>query len=269
MLLKDKGVRLFILLGGFFVANAIVAEFIGVKIFSLEKTFGLLPADLSFFGQGNLSFNLTAGVLLWPVVFVMTDVINEYYGRRGVKMLSFLAVLLILYAFLVIFFAIRLVPADFWPTSHLGPALSESARQALSGKVGDYDYAFRLVFGQGLWIIGGSMIAFLIGQMLDVLVFQRIKRITGDKMVWLRATGSTFVSQFIDSYVVLFVAFYIGAGWDLTLVLAIGTVNYIYKFVMAIVLTPLIYLAHALIDAYLGAAKAKELKAQALGMHTG
>jgi len=62
----QKQTRLFIFLGGFFVANALIAEFIGVKIFSLEKSLGFDPFDLSFFGNANLGFNLTAGVLLWP-----------------------------------------------------------------------------------------------------------------------------------------------------------------------------------------------------------
>ncbi len=129
--------------------------------------------------------------------------------------------------------------------------------------MGDYDFAFRLVFGQGLWIIIGSLVAFLIGQFLDVIVFHRIKKWSGDKMVWLRATGSTLISQFVDSFVVLFIAFYIGAGWSLTLVIAIGLVNYSYKFTMAIILTPLIYLAHYLIDNYLGEELATKLKAEA------
>jgi uncharacterized integral membrane protein (TIGR00697 family) len=97
-----------------------------------------------------------------------------------------------------------------------------------------------------------------------VLVFHRIKKITGEKMIWLRATGSTLISQFVDSFVVLFVAFYIGAGWSLKLVIAIGLVNYLYKFFMAIVLTPLIYLAHYVIDWYLGPALADRMKNEAL-----
>ena len=125
------------------------------------------------------------------------------------------------------------------------------------------DVAFRKIFGQGLWIIFGSMVAFLIGQIVDVITFHRIKKATGEKKVWLRATGSTLVSQFIDSFVVLFIAFYIGADWELVRVLAIGVVNYIYKFGMAIVLTPLIYLAHYIIDQYLGEELANEMKLSA------
>jgi uncharacterized PurR-regulated membrane protein YhhQ (DUF165 family) len=264
MILQNKEARLFLFLGGFFIANALIAEFIGVKIFSLEKSFGFSPVSLNLFGIDNLSFNLTAGVLLWPVVFVMTDVINEYYGKKGVRILSLMAVVLILYAFFMLFLAIRLVPADFWSTSHILPSLSQDAQEAIRSKVSDYNYAFRLVYGQGLWIIVGSLIAFLIGQLLDVLVFHRIKKYTGETMIWLRATGSTLVSQFVDSFVVLFVAFYIGAGWSIKLVLAIGFVNYFYKFIMAIVLTPLIYLAHNLIERYLGSELAEKLKKEAM-----
>src|SRR5215204_6923560 len=99
-ILKDKSTRLFLILGGFFIANAMIAEFIGVKIFSLEDTLGVHRANINLFGS-PFSFHLTAGVLLWPVVFVMTDIINEYYGKRGVRFLSYLAVGLISYAFLM------------------------------------------------------------------------------------------------------------------------------------------------------------------------
>ncbi len=262
-LIDKKTVRLFVILSGFFIANAIIAEFIGVKIFSLEKTFGVDPVNLSFFGQDGLSFNLTVGVLLWPVVFVMTDVINEYFGQKGVRLLSFLAVGLISYAFVILYFGINLVPADFWPQSHIN-ALPTDQQEAIRAKVSDYDYAYKMVFGQGLWIIVGSITAFLIGQILDVWVFHKIKKMTGEKFVWLRATGSTLFSQFIDSFVVLFIAFYIGANWSFATVLAIGTVNYIYKVFMAVILTPVIYLAHYLIDNYLGEELADRLKLNAI-----
>lgn len=250
-------------LGGFFIANALIAEFIGVKIFSLEKTLGFMPVNWSIFGMDGLSFNLTTGVLLWPVVFVMTDVINEYYGQRGVRLLSFLAAGLIAYAFIVFFIGIRLVPADFWPGSHLERIADPTARALMASEVGNYNTAFGLVFGQGLWIIIGSLVAFLVGQFADVYVFHGIKKMTGEKGVWLRATGSTLMSQFIDSFIVLFIAFYIGAGWSLKLVLAIGLVNYCYKFVMAVVLTPLIYLAHFWIERYLGSELAETMKREA------
>lgn len=253
----SKTYCLFLLLAGFFITNALVAEFIGVKIFSFEETIGIAPFQFSFFGERNLGLNLTAGVVLWPVVFLMTDIINEYFGAKKVKMLSYLTIGLILYAFLMVYFAISLSPNDWWQFQ------SGSLNADASLHVSDMDLAFNKVMGQGLWIIVGSLVAFLIGQIIDVSVFHKIKKITGEKKIWLRATGSTFISQFIDSYVVLIIAFYIGADWDISMVLAIGTVNLIYKVVVAIILTPVIYLLHNIIDNYLGKDLAKELKKQA------
>lgn len=255
---------LYWILGGFFITNALIAEFIGVKIFSFERSVGIEPFNISLFGLDSFSFNLSAGVLLWPVVFVLTDVINEYYGRKGVRFLSYLTVGLISYAFLMFYMGIQLVPADFWPQSHISGLLPEEEQSAIRAKVGDYNFAFQLVFSQGLWIIVGSLIAFLVGQFLDVWVFHRIKRWTGERLVWLRATGSTLISQLIDSFIVLFIAFYIGADWSLKLVVAIGLVNYFYKFAIAILMTPMIYLAHFAIDHYLGEAQSAEMKKQAM-----
>jgi len=245
--MADKSSKLFYILGAFFIANALLAEFIGVKIFSLERWLGLDPVDLSFFGVQNLSFNLTAGVLLWPVVFIMTDIINEYFGRRGVRFMSFTAAGLIAYAFLMVYFAMGLHPADFWVQ-----------RETNFGVI-NMDEAFNTIFGQGLWIIIGSLTAFLIGQLVDVHVFHFLRRFTGSSKIWLRATGSTLISQLIDSFVVLLIAFYFGAGWDLSLVLAIGVVNYIYKFAVAVFLTPLLYILHFFIDNYLGKELAHKL----------
>jgi len=218
----------------------LLAEFIGIKIFSLERSLGFEPLNFTLLSEEGLSFNMTAGVLLWPLVFVMTDLVNEYYGKRGVRMISFVTIGLVAYAFLMTFLAIQLTPADFW-----------TVRTTNDGVI-NMDAAFKTIFGQGLWIIIGSLVAFLIGQLVDVTVFQYFKKITGSKKVWLRATGSTLVSQLIDSFVVLYIAFYWGAGWKLQTVLAICLVNYIYKSIAAIVLTPVLYWVHGWIDSYLG-----------------
>ena len=260
--LRDKRVRLFVGLAGFFIANAIIAEFMGVKIFSVERSLGFVPFDFTLFGQSGLAFNLSAGVLLWPFVFVMTDIINEYFGRRGVKFLSWLTVGMIAYGFLMYYLAIRLAPADFFSTMHLD-ALPDAERAAAAERVGDYNFAYALVFGQGLWIIVGSLTAFLLAQLIDVFTFHQIKRVTGEEKLWLRATGSTFVSQLVDSFVVLFVAFYLPGQIGLVMICALALVAYAYKVMMAILLTPLIYLAHYLIDRYLGAAVSLELRRRA------
>lgn len=255
---------LFVILAGFFVANALIAEFIGVKVFSLEESLGMQPVSVNLLGVENLGFNLTAGVLLWPVIFVMTDIINDYYGLRGVRVLSLLSSALIAYGFIMFFVGMNLEPAGFWSTSHVPLDASPEERAEIMQKVGDYDYAFRLIFGQGLWIIIGSLTAFLVGQVLDAYIFKRIKQITGDRMIWLRATGSTLISQLIDSFIVLFVAFHLSGKWTLSMVFAIGIINYIFKFVVAVGLTPLLYLVHAGIERFLGKELAEKMRAEAL-----
>jgi uncharacterized integral membrane protein (TIGR00697 family) len=112
--------------------------------------------------------------------------------------------------------------------------------------------AFAGIFGQGLWTIGGSVTAFLVGQLIDVTVFQRIRAATGERLIWLRATGSTAVSQLVDSFIVLYIAFVLGPQqWPIPLFLAVGTVNYAYKMAMAIALIPLLYLGRRWIRAWL------------------
>lgn len=249
--LEQKKHRLFLVLAGIFLTNALMAEVIGVKIFSGEATLGLEPAHLQILGF-TMDFNLTAGAVIWPVVFITSDLINEYFGKPGVKRISYLAAILIAYSFVVIFLTIKLPPAGWW---------LDSNNQDAQGNYFNMDFAFNKILGQGQRIIIGSLTAFLVSQLVDVFVFQRLKNITGQKMLWLRATGSTLVSQFIDSFVVLYIAFLgVFSGPQ---ILAIGITNYLYKFSVAILLTPVIYLGHYLIDRYLGKEHAEKISTEA------
>lgn len=246
--LDNRATRLFVILASFLIADALIAEFVGVKIFAMEKTLGIDDINWHLFGQnGSLSF--TAGVLLWPVVFVVTDVINEFFGPRGVRFISWLAVALISYGFFAAYLAISLAPADWW--------VGVNATQG----VPDMQAAFAGIFGQGMWTIVGSITAFLVGQLIDVSVFQAIRRATGGRWVWLRATGSTLVSQLVDSFVVLYIAFVLGPQhWSMGLFLAVGTVNYCYKALMALAMTPFIYLSRRIIRRYLGSHQADAME---------
>jgi len=247
----QRATRLFVVLAGFFLTNAILAEFVGVKIFSLEATLGISSIEWSLLGVSG-TLNFTAGVLVWPIVFVMTDVINEYYGVKGVRLISWVAVGFIAYAFMVAYVSIGLAPAGFWV----------EANRDLG--VPDIQHAYAQVFGQGLWTIIGSIVAFLIGQLVDITVFRRIRAVTGEKLIWLRATGSTAVSQLIDSFVVLYIAFVLGPQkWPIPQFLAVGMVNYSYKMLAAIAMIPLLYLARRMIKSYLGDAETERLKSLA------
>lgn len=210
--------KLYITLAGFFVTNAILAEMVGGKIFTFEV--------------GSLTTaNLSVGVLVWPVVFVMTDIINEYYGIAGVRRLTILTIVLISYVFVALYFMGMTRAASF---------------SAIN------DDNFNIVFGTSQSIIVGSLVAFGVGQFLDFFVFHQLKKRTGGSHLWLRATGSTVFSQLIDTFIVLYIAFVIPGKWSHAEFLKVATNNYFYKLLIAIAATPVIYLVHGIIERYLG-----------------
>lgn len=203
----------YVILAGIFITNAVVAELIGGKLIHVGS-----PV-------------MSVGILPWPVVFLTTDLINEYFGKKGVKRLSYITAGLIAYAFIVLFFATKI--------------------PAAKGENYITDSQFNAVFGQSMWIIVGSIIAFLVSQLIDVTIFHMLKKKTGNKMLWLRSTGSTVISQFFDSFIVLGIAFYLTGVMDTKTYIISGLTGYTVKLVIAILLTPLIYLGHNLIDKYL------------------
>jgi uncharacterized integral membrane protein (TIGR00697 family) len=252
-ILADKATRLYLVLGGFFVANALIAEMIGVKLFQLETLLGIPKADFSLLGQDHLSFVLSVGVLPWPIVFIMTDVVNDYYGVRGVRFLTLLTAGLITFAFVVLFLAIRMpAEAGWWVGSSAGQG------------VPDMQAAFTAIFGQGMNIIVGSLTAFVVGQLVDAFSFRAIKRVTGDRRIWLRATGSTVVSQLIDSVVVTYVAFWVFKDMSFAMATALVLTAYTYKLLVAVLSTPLVYLMHAGVERYLGKERAQAMRQAAL-----
>ncbi len=252
-IINDKPTRLFIIIGGFFIANAIIAEVIGVKIFSLEDTLHIEKADFSLLNAEHLSFSLSVGVIPWPVIFVTTDIINEYYGVRGVRFLSILTAALIVLAFIIFYFAIHTAPDTAWWQSS----------NAATG-VPDMQAAFAAIFGQGMNIIIGSLAAFIVGQMADAFIFRRIKFLTGERKIWMRATFSTLVSQLIDSFIVTYIAFYLFRGVSIGQCTAWALTAYTYKFIIALLFTPVVYLIHWLAEKYLGKELAVQMKKTAM-----
>jgi uncharacterized integral membrane protein (TIGR00697 family) len=205
--------KLFLILAGFFITNAIVAELIGGKLIQIGP------------------FALSIGIIPWPVVFLTTDIINEYFGKKGVRNLTLLTAILIGYAFLILLAGMWTKSASFSPVNN---------------------EQFNAVFGQSMWIIVGSIAAFLTSQLVDVLVFWFIRKRTGHKMIWLRATGSTLVSQFIDTFIVAGIAFWLPGKISFFDYVNMASTGYVAKIIIAIMLTPLIYLGHGLVRRYLG-----------------
>jgi len=244
----NKKQNLFIILATLFLTNALIAEVIGAKIFSFEKLLGLNPLALPFLGGSGL--NVSVGVIIWPIVFILSDIINEYFGTSGVKRISYIGAGMIAYAFVLVYLAMKTPPADFW--------LQNNAVDP-EGNPLNINYAYNAIFRQGMGIIVGSIIAFLVGQLVDAYVFRYLKRLTQHKLLWLRATGSTVVSQLVDSFLILFIAFYLLGNWTLVQVASVGLIQYLYKITLAIVFTPVIYWMHFIIDKYLGKEKANEM----------
>jgi hypothetical protein len=251
----SKRSNLFIVLSGIFITNALIAEFGGVKIFSLEALLGLQPAHINLFGT-PLDFNMSVGVLIWPFVFILSDIINEYFGKQGVRRISFFTAILIAYSFIIVLAWTKMPPAEFWMQIN---GLDNQGRPF------DINYAYHTIFRQGLGIIIGSLTAFLVSQLIDAYTFHWFKGVTGHKYLWLRATGSTVISQLFDSFIILAVAFYVFGNWSIGEVLKVGVVQYTYKVLLAIVLTPLVYLVHYIIDRYLGKDESQELIGEADG----
>jgi len=210
---KNKKDLIFVILAGIFITNAVTAELIGGKLIQVGP------------------FVMSIGILPWPIVFITTDLINEYFGKQGVKKLSYITACLIAYAFIILFLAIN-IPA----AKGISPVNDEQ---------------FYAVFGQSMWIIVGSIIAFLVSQLIDVTIFTFFKKKTGDKMIWLRTTGSTIISQLFDSFIVLGIAFWLPGKINSQTFLSSALTGYTFKLGTAIALTPLIYLGHYLIKKYL------------------
>ena len=212
-MLRTKKEIVYVILAGIFITNAVTAELIGGKLIQVGP------------------FVLSMGILPWPIVFIVTDLINEYFGKQGVKRLSLITAGLISYCFIILFFAMKIPEAK-----GISPVSNE---------------AFKQVFGQSNLIIIGSITAFLVAQFLDVTFFNYFKEKTGDKMLWLRSTGSTVFSQLIDSFVVGGVAFYLPGIWTTSQYIEFSFTGYAFKLVIAVLLTPLIYLGHYLIEKYI------------------
>jgi uncharacterized integral membrane protein (TIGR00697 family) len=173
------------------------------------------------------------GILPWPVVFLVTDLINEFYGRNAIRRLSWITAVLIAYCFLIVIITMSI------------PANTSISEQTAS------DAEYNKVFGQSRWVIAGSITAFLISQILDATIFAWVKKRTGNKMIWLRSTGSTVISQLFDSYIVLYIGFILPGTLPLSAFWEIAPTNYLFKLLVALALTPLIYLGHFLVRRYL------------------
>jgi uncharacterized integral membrane protein (TIGR00697 family) len=223
MLAFDARQKLYLYLCAIFLTALLIGDTIGSKIFTLTIPLGV----------AKLHATLSVGSIWFPITFLLTDVINEFYGSVGARMVTFVGFWMALFAFVVILAARRIPAAPFSPITQ---------------------EQFDQVLGNANRIFFASLIAYLVGQLVDISIFQAAKRLTQSRHIWLRSTGSTVVSQLIDTVVVTYVAF---AG-KLTAgqLRQMASTSYAVKLTMAIGLTPVIYAMHGVIHARLHAAEA-------------
>lgn len=201
----------FFVLAGIFITHALLGELLGGKLFTAW------------------GWVMSIGVIPWPVVFVTTDLVNEYYGPKAVRRLTLLAITLIVYTFGLLWLCMLVPAADISPVD---------------------DASFNRVFGQSMWIIVGSIVAFALSQLIDASVFVWLRRRTKNRLLWLRAVGSTVIAQFIDTFVINSIAFGLPGKITPGEVLELSVTNYAYKFLIALATLPVIYFGHSLLDRY-------------------
>jgi len=200
----DRKQQFYVWLTAIFVAALITGDFVGGKFWVL-------------FGQ-----NLSAGIIPFPLTFVLTDVVNEFYGTEGARRLTFVGLGAALFVWLVIQLALHLPPSPVSPIP---------------------DAVFQTAFGTSARLYVASLCAYVIGQLLDISIFRTLRRMTGHRLLWLRATGSTVLSQMIDSFTVSFV--FLAGTQTLGFITHNAANNYVGKLIMAVLLTPVIYAMHA------------------------
>ncbi|HLP13545.1 MAG TPA: queuosine precursor transporter [Flavobacteriales bacterium] len=233
---KDKILYIFF---GFFVANAVIAELISVKLFDFGQVVGL-PKD---------TYIMALGLLPWPIVFLATDALNEFYGKKVVRQLSIVTSCLLLYVFFIIWLVNGM---EAWNHQDVlqaellkkNPGITWAEMQKVLRLPGVTNTEFSAAYAQSGFLIFGSVTAFLIGQFVDITLFSVFKRVTKGKYIWLRATGSTVISQFVDTFIVIGIGFYLPGYvtgeqyWNMILT------GYFIKLLFAVSLTPLIYVVH-------------------------
>jgi uncharacterized integral membrane protein (TIGR00697 family) len=217
----DARHKLLLVLAGIFSTCLIVGDIIGGKLIEGQV-----------FGH---TMTTTVGMIPFPITFLLTDVLNEFYGKRVARFVTLVAFGLALLSLSVIYIA-GAVPIASMAKSADWTGVTESS--------------FANVFLGSQRMMVASLTAFLVSQFTDIFVFNMLKRATGKRFLWLRATGSTLVSQLIDTITITFVAW--SGMMSVGKIINIISSAYVLKILIALSLTPLIYVCHALVQRGLG-----------------
>ena len=200
--------KIYLILGALFVASLVASNLIFQKFFYWD-----------FFGL--YTFEISVGILPYPITFLITDIISEVYGKRKANQIVTIGIFASFFSMLIVFVS-GIVPATNWsPVS---------------------DTLFNKVFGATAIAVLASMLAYLFAQYIDIQLFHFWKRLTKGKHLWLRNNFSTFLSQFVDTFTVLILLCSFGKiEWKLFSSLLLS--GFLFKVLIAALDTPLLYLA--------------------------
>ena len=226
--MNDNSAKIYSFLMSLFVVMLVLTNIIGTKIFVIFSE--SMPNGLFGF-----PIALTAGIITYPVTFLVTDVTSEIFGKKKANLLVLAGFSCSLLSLLIIFIVLKLQPAEAW--------LSGSPYETLE----EMNTAFNSVFLLPGVLIVASMSAYLVAQLIDIRIFHFIKMITNSKYLWLRNNLSTMCSQLIDTVIVNSIFLGIGMGLDVKIIMQIILCNYIVKILFAAIDTPLVYLCVFLI----------------------
>jgi uncharacterized integral membrane protein (TIGR00697 family) len=214
MSLRDKllAQRIYFLLGGLFITSLVVSNLI------FQKFFYWYPLNIEIFG--SKLFEISVGILPYPITFLITDLISEIYGKKRANDVVIVGIFASLFSLLIIYTASH-VPATSW--SYVD------------------DSMFSQVFGNSIIAVFASMLTYLFAQFVDIQVYHFWKRVTKGKHLWLRNNFSTWFSQFVDTFTIVFLLCSFGViDWENFNGLLIS--GFLFKVIIAILDTPFLYL---------------------------
>ena len=226
---KLKAQQIYMILSALFIASLVVSNLIFQKFFYWD-----------FFGL--YTFEISVGILPYPVTFLITDIISEIYGKKKANLVVTTGIFASFFSLLIVY-AADAVPATAW--SPIGNSL------------------FEKVFGATTIAVFASMVAYLLAQYIDIQLFHFWKRLTKGKHLWLRNNFSTFLSQFVDTFSVLFLLCSFGKiDWELFSGLLLS--GFLFKVLIAALDTPFLYLAVYGLRRLFNLKPAEELKFEAV-----
>lgn len=205
---KALAYQIYFIFGAIFITSLVVSNLIFQKIVHFD-----------FFGI--YSFKISVGILPYPITFLITDIVSEIYGRQKANQMVTTGIFASVFSLGIIY------------VSNIVPAMEGSPID---------DMLFTKVFGQTALAVLASMLAYLAAQYIDIYLFHFWKKVTQGKMLWLRNNFSTFTSQFVDTFSVLFLLCYFEIlPWAIFTELLIS--GFLFKIIIALLDTPFLYLA--------------------------